>query len=232
MISLSGDNTSQEKEEDVTRHKIFLLIFALILALLLTLSCGTFQELFATPTITPTITPTSQPDLSGAVLTLDDLPPGFIAIPLDELGVSIDDLGGDGFEFESVFVFMDAANFEFVMGFTTLLLTGLNQAGFDVALSHPEFIIEALAPGMGATGISEQEELANLDDIGDASAGLTMKVNMEGIPMRVDMAVFRRDVAGAAVLIFYIEGDVPVVAVGDAARKLDARIVEILQPGN
>lgn len=230
----------------MTRHKLFILMIALIFGISLTLSCATVQELFAeptatstliptttrTPTITPTITPTPEPDLSEAVLTLDDLPPGYIVLPLDELGISMDDLGGDDFDFESAFAFLETTNFEIVMGFTTLLLNALEQAGFDFVLNYPEILLESMATGMGATGISKREELVGLDDIGDNSVGLRMVVDMEGIPMRMDMVAFRRDVAGAVVLVFYVEGSLPVTSVGDVARKLDARIVEILQPAN
>jgi hypothetical protein len=224
----------QEKEEAVTRHRLFFLTVAIIFGILLTISCATVQELFAVPTATstPTITLALPPDLSKAVLTQDDFPIGLIEIPLDELGLSGDDLSGDGFKFESFFAFLEASKFQFIMGFTTLLSAELEQGGFDLFLTHPEVMIGLVATNMGATGISEEEELAGLDDIGDASAGLTMVVDLEGIPMRMDMAVFRRNIVGAIAVVIYAEGGVPVVPVGDVARKLDARIVEILQPTN
>ncbi len=210
------------------RNKLSLLSIALILALYLTISCGTLQQWAATPTNTPTVTPTMPLDLSKVVLTHEDLPSGFIAIPLDQLGITTDDLGGDDFKIESTFTFLEASNFEYVMGFTTLLLTALEQAGFDTALSHPDLMITAFATGLGVTEISEIEELANLDDIGEISAGYTMTVVMIGIPMHMDLAIFRRDVVGAMALVIYVEGNVPVVTVGDVARKMDARIVETL----
>jgi hypothetical protein len=169
--------------------------------------------------------------VSEAVLTLEDLPSGFEEISLDELGLAEEDLSGDEFTVEAIFAFLEAEHFEFVMGFTTLLLTRLDQAGFDVALDQPEFLMDSFVGGMGAVEILEQNEL-ELGDLGDASAGLTLVADVEGIPMRMDMAVFRRDIVGAFIVVMYIDGDVPVLSIGEAANKLDARIVEVLPPGD
>jgi len=124
----------------MTRQRLFIVTVALISGISATIGCGLFQQVFTqatatpTPTITPTITPTLEPDLSEVALTLDDLPPGFVPLPLNELGISVDDFGGDDFEFESFFLFLNAANFEYVMGFTTLLQSAPEQAGFDAVL--------------------------------------------------------------------------------------------------
>lgn len=185
-----------------------------------------------TPINTPTATPPSGLDLSKELLSLEDLPSGFEAISLAEFGLTKEDLSGDDFTVESVFAFMGTEPFELVMGFTTLLPTRLDQAGFDVGLGQPGFLMESFVEGMGATDILEQKELAHLNDIGDASAGLTVLADMEGIPMRMDMAVFRRDIVGAFVLVMHIDGDVPVLTVDEATRILDDRIVEMLPPGD
>ena len=184
------------------------------------------------PTNTPTVTPTPLPDLSDAVLTLQDLPSGFEEMPLAELGMTEADLSQEDFAVESLFAFLEAEHFEMVMGFTALLPTGVEQAGFNVVLRHPDVLLELMIGGMGAVDVLEQKELPDLDDIGDVSVGLTVAVDIEGIPMRIDVVVFRRDVVGAVVLVMYIDGDVPVVPVGDVARKLDNRIVEVLPPSD
>ena len=178
-----------------------------------------------TPTpLPPTPTPTPLLDLSNVVLTLEDLPPGFEAVPSAEFGFTKEDLSQDDLTVESLFVFLEAEHFELVIGFTTLISTGLEQAGFDAALRQPDFLLESLIEGMGATDILEQKELSDLDDIGDAAGGLTVVANMEGIPMRTDFVVFRRDIVGAFVLVMYMDGDIPVVTIDDVAGKLDDRI--------
>ena len=162
------------------------------------------------------------------VLTLEDLPSGFEAMPPAEFGFTKEDLSQDDFTVESLFAFLEAEHFELVMGFTTLVPTKLEQAGFDVALRQPDFLLDSVIGGMGTTDILEQNDLPDFDDICDASAGVTVAVDMEGIPMRMDIVAFRRDVVGAFVFVMYIDGDVPIVPIGDVTRKFDERIVEVL----
>ncbi|MFZ2096525.1 MAG: toll/interleukin-1 receptor domain-containing protein [Anaerolineales bacterium] len=183
------------------------------------------------PTNSPTVAPTLELDLSKVVLSQKDLPSGFEEMSLAEFGLTKEDLSGDNFTVESIFAFMGAEPFELVMGFTTLLPTRLEQAGFDVALDQPEFMMESFISGLGATDILEQKELAYLNDIGDASAGMTVVADMEGIPMRMDMAIFRRDTVGAFVLVMYLDSDVPALTVDEASNKLDDRIVEMFPLG-
>jgi len=187
--------------------------------------------LTATPISTPTDIPTSVSDISKAVLSLEDLPPGFQVLSLAEFGLTKEDLSVEDFTVETIFVFFWADPLEIIMGFTTLLPTQLDQVGFDVGLNQPEFMMDSFVGGMGATDILEQKELTHLNDIGDASAGLTVVADMEGIPMRMDMAVFRRDIVGAFVLVMYLDGDVPILTVEEVTNKLDDRIVEVITPG-
>jgi len=192
------------------------------------------QTLIATPTIIP-FTPTIEPAprvLSDAVLTLKDLPSGFEAIALDEFGLSKEDLNVEGFTVDEIFAFMGYDPFEMIMGFTTLLPTDHDQAGFDVALGQPEFLMDTFILGMGATEVQGQKELTHLNNIGDASVGFTMIADMGGIPMRMDMVVLRRDVAGAFLFVFYIDGTVPVITIDEVSGKMDDRFVEVLSLDN
>lgn len=183
-----------------------------------------------TPTLTPTPTPTpTSPDLSEAVLTLDDLPAGFEVLPPDEIGFKPEDLSGEDFTVESTFAFFEAKHLEFVMGFTTLLLTGLDRVTFDAGLYHPDFMAKLLGEEIKATNI---KELPGLDDIGDVSAGWTAVLDMDGIPMRMDIAVFRRDIVGGVVFTMYPDGNTPVVTVDDAAGKLDEHVIRALSPSD
>ena len=184
-----------------------------------------------TPTITPTVTFISELDLSEASLSLEDLPDGFMEMSPAELGLTKEDLSGDDFTVEDLFVFFGADPLEIIIGFTTILPTQLDQVGFDVGLAQPEFLMESLVGGMGATDILDQKELVHLNDIGDASAGLTVVADMDGIHMRMDMAVFRRDTVGVVIFVMYIDGDVPVLTIEEVATKLDDRIVDVISPG-
>lgn len=57
---------------------------------------------------------------------------------------------------------------------------------------------------------------------------MTLAVNLEGDPVRVDVVFFRRDVVGAVVYVYYFDGESPLVPTEDVARKLDERIIEVL----
>ena len=219
----------------------------LMVVVLLTLGCDALQGLVATPTAVPTHTPTATniptathtpipsptpttasalpPDLSGLVLTLNDLPPGFQVVSLEEFGLTREALSGDGLIVESVFAFMEYERFEFSMGFTTLLPTRVDQAAFDAELAEPDYLIEAFVVGLGATGVTEQSEIPGLD-IGDAAAGITVVAGLEGVPMRMDMLVFRDGTVGAFVVAMYLEGDTPLISIEEIARRLEARISE------
>ena len=185
----------------------------------------------STPTDTPAPSPTPLPDLSGAVLMLDDLPPGFAAMPLEQLGLTPKDLSGEGFEAESVFAFLEPSTFQLIMGFTLLVPDTIQQAGFDLALRNPEFLLNQFIGGMGATDVVEQQALPDLDDIGDASTGLAVVADLEGISMRIDMVVFRTGPVGAMVMLMYPDGIDPDFSIGEAARRLQEKLVEALPSG-
>jgi hypothetical protein len=182
------------------------------------------------PTSGPVATPTPLPDLSKAVLTAADFPPGFEQVPFD-LGSTSQDASGGAFTTDSTFAFVEAQRFEIVIGFTTLLPNRLQQAGFDGTLDQPEMLATWISVGMGADNLRDQKVLTDLGKIGDASVGLTSVVDMGGIAMRMDLLIFRRGVAGAYVIAIYIEGDAPVVSIGELGSKLDARIVQVLGSG-
>ena len=193
----------------------------------------------ATPTQRPSATPTSVPtaasepsvDLSEAVLTLEDVPAGFEVMSPDEVGLSKGTVIQGDSKIESSFSFVSAQPFEFVLGFTILLPSKLQQAGFDAGLQQSEFMMESLVSGMGATEILEKKELAGLADIADASAGFTILTNIKGLNMRVDMAIFRREAAGAYICVLYMDGETPALSVDEAARSLDAKVVQVLSSG-
>ena len=188
-----------------------------------------------TPTNTPTVTPTPLPDFSEVVLTLEDLPSGFEVLSGDEFGFTKEALSGADFIVESTFTFFEAEHFEFVWGYTSLLPTRFDQVVFDKDLDQTEImeiIMKTLLKGFEGYTILEKKGLPDLDDIGDASAGLTVVVDVEGIPMRMDMVIFRRDKVVAFVSTFYIDGDSPIITVEDVAVKLDERIIGVLQPSN
>jgi hypothetical protein len=179
------------------------------------------------PTPTPEPTPTSLPDLSGVVIALEDLPSGFEAVPSDELNLAAI-LSEKGFTAGSSFAFIEREQFELVMGFTGLLLSKYERSDFDQQLDYPDYLLDSIVKGIGAADVLEQKTLPGLEGVGDTSAGVTLAVVQEGVPMRVDVVMFRRGMVGAVAYVLYADGAVPVVPLSDIARTLDVRIVDAL----
>jgi hypothetical protein len=116
-----------------------------------------------------------------------------------------------------------------VMGFTTLLKSPLDRAGFDLVLNQPNILLESFLGGMGDMSASEPAELPEFTDtVGDSSAGMTVVADVEGVDMRVDVVVFRNESIGAFLITMYLDGQTPPVTLMDVAQKFDGKIEAFL----
>jgi hypothetical protein len=95
-------------------------------------------------------------------------------------------------------------------------------------LAEPEVLRKLVTDGMGETQILEQTEIEELDDIGESVAGVTLKLNLEGVPANLDIVAFRREAIGAFVFLLYLDGQTPRMPIANLARTLDDRAVGIL----
>jgi len=129
-----------------------------------------------TQTLPPTQNP--EPDISSAVLKLDDLPSGFEEFNPEELGMSIDDFSDEDFKPEEVFIFLNSQDFQMIFGFNFLLTERFDRAAFDISMSQPEMTLPALVNGMGSENIQDEKVLEGFEDIGEAQIGMTMIANM------------------------------------------------------
>lgn len=170
-----------------------------------------------------------QPQVTKPTLMLEDLPTGFQPLSGPELAELSKSLSEGDYQTESLFAFQEDEHFEYIMGFTTSLPTPEAQAAFDAELQQVDFL-EEFAKGFqqGAKGIeiSGKGALKNLEGIGNAIAGLGFTSNIESIPVRLELVVFRREQVGAFLWIMYLDGDKPVIPVDQVAQKLDNRILE------
>lgn len=212
-------------------------------ALLITLGCQIASQTQSVPVSDPALTsapagspaqtlpPTeiSEMDISSAVLMLGDLPSGFEEINPEELGMSVDDFSNEDFKPEKVFMFVNSQDFQMVFGFNFLLTNGLDRVGFDMGMSQPELTLPAMVNGMGSENVRDEKLLEGFEDIGEKRIGMTMVANMEGIPVQVDVLMFRRDVVGAMVMSMTLEGQTPNITIHDLGLKLDQRVQENLQ---
>ncbi|WP_199247163.1 hypothetical protein [[Phormidium] sp. ETS-05] len=169
-----------------------------------------------------------RPNFSQLVLTAQDLPKSFQAMPQTDLEQLRRDLTQEDFQVASVFAFMDPNNFELVMGITTQIQSPAEQQDFDRTLNQPEVLQALLTEGLGQSEIKRRQPLTNLNNIGNSAGGVSLDVDLEGVPARLDIIAFRRDEVGAFVFVMYLNEETPVMAASEVARKLDARVVKML----
>jgi protein-disulfide isomerase len=183
----------------------------------------------ATPTDTPTITLTPGPDLTQAVLTLNDLPMGFEDAS-DEFNIETGYVM-DTFPYHLIgsFAFVEDCECEFIMGITMHLPWRSQQVEFDqYSAGLARIILESAGLFGGESEVKRPEELTGLEDIGNAVTGATTTMNSNGIKLRMDIVIFRRGIVGAWITVSYYEGKIPVASVDELSRKLDARIIDVV----
>lgn len=188
------------------------------------------------PTSTPTPTPVPPTPVPATVvapvtsetglLTLADLPPGFIEIPLETEGLSQEVPFLGTLSPEETFVFSnDTATV--VLGGTLPLASPLERAAFDTVVTNPNLVLSGLGGGtVPDFEISRQETLSGLDGVGAAAAGFSMDVESGGLSTAVDMVLFRRGSVGAVVAVLYPVGGSAVLDVVGLASLVDGRVDE------
>ncbi len=212
------------------------ILLVLLIASVLIMACGLSQSGVDEPATVDVAempadapeepTPMPEMDISELVLTSADFPDvAFSDVSLAEMGMSEEDLNSEDFTVESFFAMLESQNFEMVMGFTTLVQSPLEKAGFDLILNQPDILIDSFLGGMGDVEASEAVDIPELTDtIGDSSAGMTLVTNIEGMSMRIDMVIFRHDSIGSFIIVMYLDGQEPVVPLQDITLKFDEKI--------
>lgn len=175
-----------------------------------------------------------------ATLTVEDLPPGFTELPPElatmlasRLELLKQELGQGNMKPENFFAFVNPKNFQIVLGFTGKLPNQSEQASFDASLEkvkQPEVqqqtlsVLQEKLKSFGQIKVTDYRSIPDLSNLANASTGMTLAMEMQGQPLRLDLAAFRRNATGALTGIMYANGEQPLVGVGDLARKLDQRI--------
>lgn len=180
--------------------------------------------------------PAATPDLSKAVLTLQDLPPGFTQESSQEDKFRKQMSQQKGFQPETVFAFqkIDSQQFQLVLGFTLLAPVEIDRASFDAYFPKSEFAQNFVA----VLNKGNQANFGNVvaqplpDNIGKFSAGWTSGGIMGGIPMRMEVRIFGRGKLVSCLLTMYVEGNTSTVPISELARKLDDRIIELIPPAS
>jgi len=185
----------------------------------------------STPTPAPSATPQPTPDFSSAVLKLQDLPEGFVEIPSSEMMALFESAEEEqGFTYRSIFMFMNPNTFEIVIGMTMEMTSTMSQLGADMMLNNPDILIGPMVSGIsGQAEVIEQEPISGLVGIGDASTGMTMVVNMEGVRTRFDIGIFREDIVLGMLMVMYQDGATPSISLEKLMPLLDQRISDVLK---
>jgi hypothetical protein len=169
-------------------------------------------------------------DLSNLVLTLQDLPAGFVEMPpatLKGMGTGTPD-----FKPASVFGYQksDAQEFQIVLGFTTQLPNAIDRAQFDAGVRE-ERVAQEFSKGLNSTNkefnFANATALSLEDKIGDVSGGWRTQGKIRGVLINVEIVLFRRGEIGSFVAIMYLDGKQPSMTMSSAARQLDKRIMEL-----
>lgn len=219
-------------------------------AVMTTTSHESYRQSIAQLGIVETIPQIAAEDLASAqvALTLEDLPPGFTKLPPElattvasRLDVLKQQLGQSNMKLENFFAFINPENFQIVLGFTGKLPTQPEQASFDSSLQkiqQPEVQqrmlsqIQEQLKSVAEVKVTEYKALTGLNNLANASTAVTMGLEMQGQPLQMDLAAFRRNAVGAFTGVIYAKGEQPALAVGDVAQKLDARIVKLSADAN
>lgn len=195
----------------------------------------------ASPTVPQTLSQASTS--TNAKLLLEDLPEGFQELP-PELAASLasqfrlltQQFQEANLNPENLFAFVNPESFQIVLGFTSPLASEQDWVSFDTnvqQLQQPEIqqlLVSQLKQrlqGMGEINVLEYKPLPELNNLADTSTGFSLGIDMEGTPLQLDMATFRRGGMVAFTGVMYLNGQMPLIQVGDVAQKLDGRIFQV-----
>jgi hypothetical protein len=180
-----------------------------------------------TPSPRPSEVSTPLPDLSGVVLTLEDLPSGFEED--ESVRQDFEDSMREGpTPAESVCYFVEPEQFQFIFCSAGFLTSPTEQAFFD-SLLHDQGLFFVLGAEVIEGDVLEQESLPDADDIGDASGAWSLVTAVFETRIRYDIAIFRRGPVWVSLFLIYRDGESALVSVVDAARVLDARALGALE---
>ncbi len=163
---------------------------------------------------------------ADVTLRLEDLPRGFTAMPPAELAKLKEDLSQDQIEVENVFAFVAQEQFQLIMGITTRLETAQQQAEFDELLQDPEKLKSLLAENLQETNVPPQA-LNNVNNIGDAAAGVSLQMDLDNLLARLEILVLRKNQMGAFVFVLYRDGQRPLYPIAEVGRLLARRTQEV-----
>ncbi len=187
----------------------------------------------------------SQPSSSSGLLTKEDLPPGFQAVPpelkaqvVTQLSSALQQqLPGANLRPENLFGFYNAQTSEVVMGYTDKLPDQPAQTKFDSALKQiqqPDTQKKLLSQLQDKVKnvkdykveVVDYKPLSELNNLANSSAGMSLSLKIQDQPVRADIVSFRRNGVAAIATVVNLNGQPPALRLSDVARKLDTHITQ------
>jgi hypothetical protein len=198
---------------------------AFALLVLVTLGCGASAQAAATEA--PFEAPAKLPDMSIARIYRQQLPGGFREIPMDDVAQGSMLPGNDEYLPELVFGYINQNDFHLIIGMNFLLVDAFNRLGFKQAMKDPD-TLKGLASALGGENLREVTTLETLDDLGEQRKAMSMLADVEGVPMRVNLAIFQRDVIGGIIVSMTEEGQQAKISFEKLGQLFDQRVQESL----
>ncbi len=184
------------------------------------------------PTHTPTPAPTPLPDLSGAVINLQDLPKGFEVLAEEHPSLSITataflsgTVSSSGRLYNLTgFRYPGTRTPEIILSYLLFPLRPAEQRELDARLAQSPSALRMALESLGGAQVTALEVLSGMDDLGNVSVGVAARGTLEGQNWRIEVAMVRREAAFAYVLIAYPEGKKPPIGLRKVAEVLDDRV--------
>ena len=168
-----------------------------------------------------------KPDLSDAILQVEDLPEGFVPLSSSDLSrmESALDIWRGSLKGESEIEMVNVTGFrngsQIVISGLATPLSALEQSAIDREFSNPETLIAQLQEGLGS---SETAELPGHKGIGISSIGFTTSM----MSFRMEYVVARRGPVLVEIANLYPDETSPIANTIELARLLDDRVANVV----
>ena len=143
-----------------------------------------------------------------------------------DLGISLADLGLEGESITDLVVFAVSDPFQLVLAGSGPV-TDSDRIWLESELAA-DSLLEQLTQGIGRQLGGEIHDSGALPapDVGDASLGVYMEMSVDGIPLRVEMIMFRRGDLFGAVYSYSDPETQPTVTIEELAAALDKKMID------
>lgn len=193
----------------------------------------------ATRSRTPTVTPT--PNITGAILTLQDLPPRFDTFPQADLvrfnlteESFAKSYSGSFVEARprNIFAFLGSNRQNVVLLYGLLLypLSTLDRVKVDNGIADPDNLMKSFATSASGSAASTLSSgiIPGTDKYGDRSIAMYAVQSSQVTTVRFEFAFMRRGTAAALIYFYYQEGLAPPADIGELMRILDTKLISAL----